>query len=89
MKWHSAQVPFCKGTKFDKFNYVKPKLFGASLGKPPPKESWQIKKVDGPAVGTYDIQSAIQKTQFRRLVNTPKSTAKNQCFVDIYKKKKE
>ena len=45
--------------------------------------------MDGPAVGTYDIQSAIQKTQFRRLVNTPKSTAKNQCFVDIYKKKKE
>lgn len=87
-KWYASQVPFCKGTDFKKFHYVKPKLFSANLGKPLGKSTWQIQKVDGPAPGSYETSAAIAKTQWRSTIQASKSTDKKKCFVDIYSKSK-
>ena len=57
------------------------------MGKPPVKEPWQIAKRDGPAPGSYDTTTAINKTQFRSIVATPKRQEKLVSFVDAYKKR--
>ena len=45
-----------------KLEATKPRLFTASLGKPPAKNSWAIQKMDGPAPGSYETAAAYSKT---------------------------
>lgn len=62
--WQSMQTPFAKYPmpQFDKDLLNKPRALAKKLDKKGPIESWKIKKMDGPAPGSYNSVEAFSNT---------------------------